>query len=71
MKTITCKAMGGMCEAPLSADSYDNMIKAGMEHLKATHPEMASTIEAMPKDHPMMIEWEQKFKKTWADTPES
>jgi len=24
----------------------------------------------MPKDDPMMVEWDKKFKNTWADTPD-
>ena len=70
MKKITCRAMGGMCDEPLIADSYEGIIEVGMEHLKVAHPEMAKNIESMPKDAPMMVEWEEKFKKTWADTPE-
>ena len=70
MKTITCRAMGGMCDTPLSADTYDGMMMVGMEHLKVAHPEMAASVEAMPKDDPMMVEWEKNFKKTWADTPD-
>ena len=56
MKKITCREMGGMCDAPLMADSYDGIIKVGMEHLKVAHPEMAESIESMPKDAPMMVE---------------
>lgn len=62
--------MGGMCDAPLSAESYEEMIHVGMEHLKTDHPEMAASIEAMPKDHPMLVEWEKNFKQTWAQTPD-
>lgn len=60
-----------MCDEPLSASTYEEIIGKGMEHLKAVHPEMAATIETMPKDHPMMLEWEKTFQKTWADTKES
>lgn len=70
MKKITCRGMGGMCDEPLMADSYEGIIKVGMEHLKVAHPEMAKNIESMPKDAPAMIEWEEEFKKTWAETPE-
>ena len=70
MKTITCRAMGGMCDAPLSSDSYDGIMKVGMDHLRTAHPEMITSIEAMSKDNPIMIEWEKNFKKTWADTPD-
>jgi len=63
--------MGGMCDEPLSANTYEEIIAKGMEHLKALHQEMAATIEAMPKDHSIMVEWGKTFQKTWADTKES
>jgi predicted small metal-binding protein len=70
MKTITCRAMGGMCDTPLIADNYDEMMKVGMDHVKKAHPEMAADIEKMPKDDPMMVKWEKDFRKTWANTPD-
>lgn len=70
MKTITCRAMGGMCDTPLSANSYDEMLSEGMKHLEVSHSEMATQVKSMPKDHPEMVKWEEDFKKTWADTPE-
>jgi predicted small metal-binding protein len=70
MKTITCRKMGGPCDAPLSANTYDEMMKVGMDHLKMAHPEMVESIEKMPKDDPMMVKWDQDFRKTWADTPD-
>ena len=63
--------MGGMCDTPLSAASYDDMIKVGMEHVRIAHPEIAASIESMGINDPLMLEWEKNFSKTWADTPES
>lgn len=71
MKTMTCKAMGGMCDEPISANTPDEMIANGMEHLKVAHPEMVASIEAMPKDDPLMVDWQKKFDETWAATPEN
>ncbi len=63
--------MGGMCDTMLSAPTYEEMIKVGMEHVKVAHPEMAASIESMAKDDPMMLAWEKNFKQTWDNTPES
>lgn len=71
MKTITCRAMGGMCDEPIIANNMDEMIAKGMEHLKVAHPEMAQSIEQMPKDDPMMLKWYEDFKTTWESTPEA
>jgi len=71
MKTITCKALGGPCDAPLSANSYDEMMKAGWAHVEEAHPDMAAKIKNTPKDDPEMVKWEKNFKKTWAKTPDN
>jgi predicted small metal-binding protein len=65
MKTITCREMGGMCDTPISAETKEEMIQKGMEHVEEAHPEMAANIKAMAKDDPKMIEWSQNFDKTW------
>ncbi|MCX6752033.1 MAG: hypothetical protein NTZ87_00820 [Candidatus Nomurabacteria bacterium] len=70
MKTITCREMGGPCDTPLSANSYKEMINAGMSHLMKAHPKMAEDMNKMSKDDPTMIEWEKDFKRTWAETPD-
>lgn len=67
---MTCKQMGGPCDAPMSAASEDEMMKVGMEHLETAHPEMAADVKAAPKDDPKMVEWSEKFKKDWEETPD-
>ena len=62
--------MGGPCDTPLSANTYEEMMTVGMNHLKTAHPEMAADVEKTPKDDPMMVKWDQDFRKTWADTPD-
>ena len=63
--------MGGPCEEKISGATTEEMIGAGMEHIKAAHPEMAADIEAMPKDDPKMVAWFETFTKTWEATPEN
>src|SRR5436853_75000 len=48
MKTMTCRAMGGMCDEPISAETSDEMMSKGMAHLDAAHPEMAVTPGPIP-----------------------
>jgi hypothetical protein len=69
MKTLTCREMGGMCDEPISAETYDQMIANGMIHIEAAHPEMAASIKSMSKDDPLMVKWEEDFKKTWEAAP--
>ncbi|HVZ75913.1 MAG TPA: DUF1059 domain-containing protein [Candidatus Paceibacterota bacterium] len=70
MKTMTCAQMGGPCEAKMSANTPEEMLDKGMQHLKDAHPEMAADIAATPKDDPKMVEWNNKFQADWAATPE-
>jgi predicted small metal-binding protein len=69
MKTLTCKEMGGPCDTPISAETKEEMMSAGMAHLKSEHPEMAADIEAMPKDDPKMMEWGKMFEEAWEKAP--
>jgi predicted small metal-binding protein len=70
MKTMTCAQLGGPCETAISASSSDEMMKKGMEHLEAAHPEMAADIKATPQDDPKMVEWGTKFAADYAAAPE-
>lgn len=62
--------MGGMCGEKMSANTPDEMMAKGMIHLEAAHPEMAASVKTMPDTDPLMIEWNEKFAKTWEETPE-
>ncbi len=71
MKTMTCKQMGGMCDTAITAATPEEMISKGMDHLREAHPEMVASIESMPADHPMMVDWNKKFMEEWEKTPEN
>jgi hypothetical protein len=71
MKKMTCRQMGGMCDEVITGSTPEEMIAHGMEHLKAAHPEMVASIEAMPKDDPLMVDWQKNFDEAWAAAPES
>ncbi len=70
MKTMTCKQMGGPCDANISGATSEEMMNNGMMHIEKAHPDMAAKIKAMPKDDPKMMEWNEKFMKDWENTPE-
>jgi predicted small metal-binding protein len=70
MKAMTCAQMGGMCDEKMSASTPDEMMGKGMQHLEAAHPEMAASVKAMAETDPLMVEWNEKFAKTWEETPE-
>ncbi|MDB5254993.1 MAG: hypothetical protein JWL92_369 [Candidatus Nomurabacteria bacterium] len=71
MKTMTCRQMGGMCDTAITAATPEEMINKGMDHLREAHPEMVASIESMPKDDPLMLDWSKKFMEGWEKTPEN
>ena len=62
--------MGGMCDTAITASSEEEMMQKGMQHLEEAHPEMAASVKAMPADDPLMIDWVEKFKATYAAASE-
>lgn len=71
MKTMTCAQMGGPCDASMDAETPDEMMGKGMEHLESAHPEMAADVKATPKDDPRMVSWFEKFMQMWGASPEA
>jgi hypothetical protein len=63
--------MGGMCDLPFTAETSEEMMNIGMQHLEEAHPDMAASVKAMPKDDPKMVEWMEKFAKDWEALPEN
>ena len=41
MKTMTCKELGGPCGQPLSAKSWDDMVRLMATHIIENHPFVA------------------------------
>ncbi|MBP9821828.1 MAG: DUF1059 domain-containing protein [Candidatus Pacebacteria bacterium] len=69
MKKMTCAQMGGPCEMEMSADNWDAMVAAGMEHLQANHPEM---VEAMKTQTPEeMAKWSEEKKAVFDALPDA
>ncbi|MCA1721360.1 MAG: DUF1059 domain-containing protein [Actinobacteria bacterium] len=64
MKTMTCRQMGGPCDAAFSGDSADDVIKAQDQHLKdavavgdATHRDAADGMAARWKKPISGMRW--------------
>lgn len=69
MKTITCKAMGGPCDAPITGNTAEELMNNGMAHVNANHPELAASMKTMPKEE--TDKWAADYQKTWDATPET
>ena len=77
MKTVTCKQMGGPCDAPFHGNKADEVIKAQDNHLKEmvakgdeTHKSALKSMQDRWK-HPVSgMGWYRKTKKDFAALPE-
>ena len=77
MKTMTCRNMGGPCDAPFQGSKADQVIKAQDQHLKdtvargdETHRSALKNIQDRWK-HPVAgMGWYLHTKKAFAALPE-
>ncbi len=77
MKTMTCRQMGGPCEAPHQGSTADDVIKAQDRHLNEMVDGGDETHQSALKDmkgrwkHPISgMGWYRKTKRDFAALPE-
>lgn len=79
MKTMTCRMMGGPCDAPFHGNTVDEIMKMGSAHLKEMagkgdegHKKAMMMMEDMMKDpnSAQSQEWNRKFAADFAALPE-
>lgn len=67
MKTMTCLDMGGPCNFKMTAETPEEMIKKGVEHINTAedeyHIKIAKQMKTIsPKDKK---EWDEMFMHKW------
>jgi len=67
---LTCKQLGGDCDAKITGSTENEMMANGMKHLEEAHPKMAEDVKKASPTDPMMVGWMEKFKKNFAAAPE-
>ena len=67
MKTLTCKELGGKCDQPLSASSWDEMVQKITHHVMECHPDVAKDMERMHNQDPE--KWGREMKPKWDSAP--
>ncbi len=77
MKTMTCRQMGGPCDAPFHGNTADEVIKAEDAHLKEmvaggdeTHASALKSMQDRWKDPMSGMGWYTKTKEDFAALPE-
>ena len=68
MKTMTCRDMGGPCEAKISAETREEMVQKMTDHVIKNHPDTAKEMERMHREDP--DRWGNEFRKKWEETPD-
>jgi predicted small metal-binding protein len=69
MKTMTCRELGGTCDQKLSANTWDEMVKAMTSHVLQKHPDVAKQMEKMHSEDPK--KWGRETKPKWDAAPEA
>ena len=77
MKTMTCKQLGGPCDAPFHGSTADEVIKAQDRHLKEmvsggdeAHTSARKSMHGRWKNPVAGMGWYLKTKKAFAALPE-
>ena len=63
MKTMTCKKLGGPSNQPLSARSWNDMVRLMATHIAENHPLVAKEMERTHNEDP--TRWERETKPKW------
>ena len=63
MKTMSCKELGGPCDAKISAKTWDEMVQKMTAHVIKDHPDTARKMEKMHNDDPK--KWGRTYKPKW------
>ena len=69
MKTLTCRQLGGACDAQIAADSWAEMAKLMTQHVTANHPEVAKAMEEIYRTDPER--WSKEHKAQWERAPDT
>jgi predicted small metal-binding protein len=67
MKTMTCKELGGKCNQKLSANTWEEMVKAMTQHVMEKHPDVAQRMKEMHDKDPR--QWAAETKPKWDAHP--
>jgi hypothetical protein len=61
--TMTCRQMGGTCDATITAGTSAEVARKMTAHVLETHPEVANRMKNMtPEEH---RRWEADFHRNW------
>jgi predicted small metal-binding protein len=68
MKILTCRELGGECDQPLSANSWEEMLVRLMKHIDDNHSDLSQTIDESCRRYPDM--WSDEIRSKFNNAPE-
>ncbi len=78
MKTMTCKQMGGPCDAPVQGNTADEMMANGAIHVNEmaakgdeAHKKVQEMMLEMQKNPASGEEWNKNFAAAYAASPDN
>ena len=73
MKTMTCKQMGGPCDAPIHGETAEEMMENGRTHIHSVddegHKKVITMMQEMQKDPEAGGKWNEQFQKDFDALP--
>ena len=67
MKKMTCRDMGGSCDAEMMANTKEEMKENGMAHAREAHPNLAAKMGNMTEEEKST--WNADFEQKWETAP--
>lgn len=68
---MTCYELGGACDAQISGETPEEMVKNGIEHMEKNHPEIAQRLKEKGSGGGSKFqEWTDKIMDEWGPAEE-
>jgi hypothetical protein len=78
MKKMTCRDMGGTCDAVMTAETAEEMMKLGGDHVNdmaaagdAEHIALKTQMDGAMTDKAAMDAWMKMFHENWDKAPQA
>ena len=70
---MTCRDFGGPCDHKMTAETSEEMLKMGQEHLENTldEPHVKALMEMKEMSPKERKKWNYEFTKKWESIPDS
>jgi hypothetical protein len=78
MKKMTCKDLGGSCDVEMTAETAEEMMKKGGDHVNElaaagdkAHIALKAQMDGAMTDKAAMDAWQKMFAENWEKAPQA